>query len=415
MNLTEDTINNFAELIKDLDSHLIIDNIPADPPFLSMFDNDYPFALDDHGYKVSYLNLLLNTLNLKPFGDQWSHDGLEKLANNLIYKLAENKHNQNSPVNYAELAKDWLSKVVVSFDEQICYTIVVGLSVEAPLQLGDITFLPPEIQYIEVADNISTPYLQNLNPMLHCLASCKINAEQVRATEILCEKTENILNILRFIGSLIWHDQPIRHIYISGYNRNRVNYSLAIDSKKRYSRIGNSIYTPLPFKVDKEFLNYAKAYGFDYIRGLLELSSTTEIERAFLTAIQWYGDATQDLIPIISFVKYYVSIETVLKNKSENAHSVLPKRLSKLISPFNNETQKLLEIDIGGMIDERNSVLHSGKTEKMKPEELSWNSRIFARQALHQICQIMQKEELKTKKDLLRWLKDKQAQIGGLY
>jgi hypothetical protein len=39
-------------------------------------------------------------------------------------------------------------------------------------------------------------------------------------------------------------------------------------------------------------LKFANFYGFEHILSLTNMPTPTEIEMAFLTAIQWYGEAT---------------------------------------------------------------------------------------------------------------------------
>jgi hypothetical protein len=137
---------------------------------------------------------------------------------------------------------------------------------------------------------------------------------------------------------------------------------------------------------------------------MLEEPSPTEIERAFLTAIQWFGRATQEQLPLVAFIKFYIAIEVALKRPGEHAKSVLPRRIGVLLSPWDKSRLATLERDLGGFIDERNAVFHSGLPLAASPDRLRWDSRILSRQVLHQIRQKLASENWQTTDDLIAWV-----------
>ena len=202
----------------------------------------------------------------------------------------------------------------------------------------------------------------------------------------------------------MWHDQPTRHIYIASQDPARISESLVVTPKGLVSRVGASEFTPVPFGVDAEILQYANFYGLSELQALLRANAPVELHEALLTGIQWYGEATQDLLPLVAFVKYYISIETAIKKENENAKTALPRRLSVLIEPWDKTRQRSLESDLRGFIDERNAVFHSGTPLTSTPEELAWDGRILARQALHQLRVRIKSAHLATKDDLIGWV-----------
>ena len=137
---------------------------------------------------------------------------------------------------------------------------------------------------------------------------------------------------------------------------------------------------------------------------MLSKSTPSELEQSFLIAVKWFGQATQELLPLVAFLKYYISIEAALKKHEEPAKSVLPRRLGVLIESWNRSRLDNLEDDLRDFIDERNAVFHSGSPIAASPEELQWQSRILSRQALHQVCQKLKKEHWQTKDDLISWV-----------
>lgn len=405
MTKTEEVIDTFTSLIADLYDHLLVIDIPDDAQYRGFLDRDKPFALDNHGYRISYIGILNQAFMLPNIGERWSEDGLQKLGHDLLLKLAEYKARAFSP-DFKIVAAEWLAKVDVEFEQQACYTPVVGMTVESSFQIGDVTFLPLDVDRPELKADLATSFLDEFIPNRDCLSFSTVVAEWRRSAEIHRQRTHKALNVLRFIASLVWYDQPTRHIYVAGRNPKRVSYSIIINQKRMVSQAGASEFSPVPLRVDSEFLTYANFYGFDHIQSLIRSSSLTEIEESFLAAVQWYGEATQDLTPLVSFVKYYVSIESALKKEGERAKAVLPKRISVLIEPWNKERQRTLQKDLGDIIDERNSVLHSGRARASSPEYLTWSGQIIARQALHQLHLRIKSGAFQTKDDVIRWVDD---------
>lgn len=139
--------------------------------------------------------------------------------------------------------------------------------------------------------------------------------------------------------------------------------------------------TVLPLVINSEFMHYAKFYGFNfYIRVFNE--EVTQIEKILYTAIQWFGDGLQDLIKINSFVKFYIGIETILKSEGENAKEVAPRRLSTLVELYKKDKQREIETGFRRLIDERNSIFHSGVTYKKGPEYLQYVGKILGKKVI---------------------------------
>ena len=137
------------------------------------------------------------------------------------------------------------------------------------------------------------------------------------------------------------------------------------------------------------------------------------MEEAYLTAIQWYGDAIQELIPSVAFVKYWVAIECVLKKRNEiRTKELIPKRVATLVEQWNRAKQESLIKDIGNFIDDRNNVLHSGKPQKNNAEFLAWVTGILARQVLHQLRQKILSNHWETKDDIIQWVETQSNKLN---
>ena len=230
MTTTQEKVNIFARAIEDVFNCILLTNIPKDAAYEGHLDLNTSYALDNDGYHVYYLGLLRHVFQLPNMKDKWSEDGIQELGHELLLALAESKRSEHRIPDFLAIAKDWLDKIDVPFQEYTCYTAVTGLSVENSLRLGEVTFLPrndPLQFYIpELDDDLAKPFLETLHPYRSCISSSKVTAEWRRANQIHLQKTEQALNILRFISSLILHDQATRHIYLASRDPKRISESL---------------------------------------------------------------------------------------------------------------------------------------------------------------------------------------------
>lgn len=400
--------------IASLYENLLIENVPEDAYYLGYLDQETKFGLNEEGYRTSYLGFIQHVFSLPEITEKWSYEGLNELVHYLLLKLADHKYKVLPAPDFVSLARGWLAQVDVDFQKYVCYLPVVGLSVESPIEIGEASFLPLNIDLPELKEELVQLNLKNLNSFRHCLSCSSVTAEWQKAAEVHQQRTHAALNVIRYISSLVYHDQPARHIYVAGRDLSRVSDTFVVDDRGKIGRVGRAEYTPLPLQIDANFLQYASVYGFDYILSLLNKSTPTEIEEAFLTAMQWYGEATQELLPLISFAMYYTSIETALKKEDEiSAKRFLPKRISVLLEPWNKERQQKLKENLGEMIDERNAVLHSGKPRQVTPEYLAWSGKVIARQILNQLQLRLRDSGIKTKDDIIRWVDEQYAKINS--
>ncbi len=340
--------------------------------------------------------------SIEKLGEQWSDQALKEKIFKLLIQLAEIKRDVNIP-NYEQITLDWIKEIDIEFEEQECYVSVIGLTLLEPLQLGDVKFIPLKDRSFSF-NKIFTSHIDQLIPERDCLAITHVTAEWQKSAEVAREKVEKALNILRFIGALIWWDRPIGHIYVAGKELERVSYTLIVEAKTGQitGRMGHTESTPAPFKVDKEFLEFAEFYGLSHIQSLIS-QKVSPIEDDLMAAIQWFGYASQELTPLVSFVKFYIAIETAVKKDGEKARTVLPKRIAVLLEPWSKVRQDELEKELSDIIGERNAVFHEGKVEKYSPSYLADTGRILARGVINQLRLKIASESWKTKDELITW------------
>ncbi len=298
-------------------------------------------GLDDRAYRGPYADLLRMALAIDHIRDTWSDDAIQRRLQQLVRDLAAAKHQQKADLEFSELAASWLSALDIEFEEREYLLAIKGLSVSQPLTIHEITFIPLA-EYRSRFGNrqLAQITFSDLFDHSDCIAISRIAAELGKASEIIRVRAEGALNILRYFGSLVWPREPQRHIYVAGRQPKRAVYTLSVGESGLLSSGGYNQYSPLPFVIDADFLRAAEFYDFSFVLSLLQEGRARPIGSALLLAIQWYGDALQDLTPIFAFVKFCVALETALKKKGESARSVVPQRLSVLIEPHIKAKQR---------------------------------------------------------------------------
>jgi hypothetical protein len=396
--------------IENLYNHINIgvpdENRPLYAGYLSI---DKPFYLDEDGYFVIYQSLKRAIVSIENIGDKWSNQGLEAEIHKLLLELATLKDNNVLP-DLENITLGFEQKIDIEFQEYECIVPVIGLSITSMLQIGDVTFLPFDAKD-RFSNTISDIQVNSLRPHADCFSTTKVNAEWIRSAELAREKVEKVLNILRFLGSLIWPSGPTRHINILGQELKRVSYTFVIDPQQKFGSVGHSESSVLPFKIDDTFMQYARFFGLSYLQSLINRQGSA-LEEDLFAAIQWYGFATQELNPLVSFVKFYIAVETATKREGESAKTTLPKRISIFLEPWRKSSQKELEIELGQLIDERNSVFHEGKIKNFSPSYLVDSSRTIARGVINQLRIRIESEGWKTKEDLISWVKAQSKKLS---
>jgi len=205
-------------------------------------------------------------------------------------ELAELK-DRNMVPNFENITLSFEQKIDIEFKEYECIVPVIGLTTNNRIQIGDVIIMPFEDKH-RFSNSIANLHIDELSPHRDSFATTKIQAEWIRSAELAREKIDKALNILRFLGSLIWSSEPPRHIYLSGQEIRRVSYTFVIDSEQRFGTVGHSEFSVQPFKIDDSFMQYAEFFGLSYLQSLINLQASS-IEEDLFAAVQWYGFASQ--------------------------------------------------------------------------------------------------------------------------
>ncbi len=404
MSLSELQIGRIADSIQGLYEHLIVENVPKDAPCKGLFAPDKAYALDKQGYYKWYRELMQAVYTLPRVSEIWSEFGIMDRGRELLVQLAQQKSAQ-TPIDIHRMAGEWIATIDIQFEEVTSYVPIVGLALQQPLSAGDVTFWPLETVKAQIKDSDPWHSFDALSPHMSCVASMRTRTEPQRSIEILREKAEYAANVFRYIGTTIFQEGPTMPIYALENEPNRESRAVTIDAGGRVCTYSNSVQSPLPLVLNAMNRQTADDYGLGHLLSLLGKSDRSPLEDNLLTALQWFGDASQDISAAFSFVKFYISLETVSKEDNESARSVLPSRVSWLLSPWDRGRRSRISKTVERVIEERNAVFHGGVPAGESFEYLQRVSKLMARATIHEVRQLVERNCLKTKDELIGWIK----------
>jgi hypothetical protein len=405
--------DRIAGIARQLYAHVLIDNIPDDSPYKRGIrpDRQWFMALDWVGYYELFGEILGAVLEIPGIKDGWSEHSIREEIGKLLDDLATLKTDPSlarSSINYGAVARRWLATLDLDFAIRECYVPIIGLAVINPLEMGEVTFWPLEVKMRDFANIPRPPDLfERLGADTDCIASTKVKAEVRKANEILCLRAENALNILRYVSTLIWQDQPPKQIFVSGREPSISAYAMSVDNKGYVSQLSNSIRDRIPFAIDNTTLQIANIQG-----GLTELQALSKkavlspLEKNLFVAINWFGNAALDLSPLHSFVKFYIAIETLIEKKWENVGNTMPERVSTLSEQHDRKRRNGIKGYVKGLINERNEIFHTGQPKKYPADYLQWLCRDLARNTIRQFQILITSNRVQTMDDLIAWVKE---------
>ena len=415
MLISEEILISFAEKCEELYEHIVVRELPNDLPFQGFLSGGVSFGIDQYGYRKIYISILRMIYQFPILSEKWSEEGIETIVLELVRDLAQQKYEGSSKVDFLAMSRLLFTKINIDFEDYTCYLFVSGFMVDLPLEIGDVIFQPIDVNDKIFQSSSGRRFIKQGNQGRFCIASSVICSEPKRAAEILRARVQYALNILRFLAACIWHDRPQRQIFLASRYPSLGSEAFVINSNSiPVFEFSDPEFSIIPIRFTDETHQYADSYGLSYIQSLLRDGQLSELQQSYLTAIQWFGEATQELVPLNAFVQYFIAIEAALKKEKENGKEVIPGRIAVIISPWDKEGQETLAVSIKDLYDERNSVFHSGKPRNSSPERLIWEARILSRQVLHQLRLLIEVEELKTKDDLIDWIEKQTSKLDAL-
>jgi hypothetical protein len=399
-------VEKISNIIKKLYQCICAGQEPDHSRYEKIISEGEEFVVDLICYNEWYGELFGAIFDLPKVEDVWSKDGIEKEISKLLLILARGKREPSSSeasLNFDEIARVWVEGINLEFGPQNYDVPVIGLALHQPLVIGAITFYPLNQKLEELrATGVDSVLLAGLNPDYDCVATGSVRAETRKARELFLANVDSAVNILRYLSTLIWYNQPARQIHV-GQRAPIHTFVLSVDTRGRKSLALPWVPNVMPFIMDSEAFQIANSYGLSHLQSLLSAGTLSPLEESLFEAIAWYGDATRDTSRLHAFVKFYISMEIASKINEENARTVLPNRISTMIYPYDPRRRQRLKQSIALLVEERNAIFHGGKPEGNSIERLEYASRKIAAKTIHQLRELIRTEGIKTKDELRNW------------
>jgi hypothetical protein len=183
------------------------------------------------------------------------------------------------------------------------------------------------------------------------------------------EKAETCLNILRLY-------YPFASVYLRGDVYAAVNreiISANLDTRTPSGELQWINFVPQAFKLDKVSVNEMNKHGLPIINSILtkETRLLTDLEKNLLRAIFWFGAATKDKYRVSEFIKYIVSMETMLLKRERNKKEKISERLALiLLKDAKQEEVKKAKENMARLYQIRNDIMHAGR-DYVEQEDVS--------------------------------------------
>ncbi|MDP1770759.1 MAG: HEPN domain-containing protein [Methylobacter sp.] len=256
-----------------------------------------------------------------------------------------------------------------------------------------------------ISEFVTANFLGETCIKVSCFGDCE------KSEQIARSKARLILNYFRFLFCIVAYERVHENlIKISMKSEVFLHnelffYQSEPEGNLTYST-GKGRRNLQDFELDEKFLTKCKENVFlnDFFDFAFK-KDKTELENSITTAIYWIGEAQADFDSESSFLKYWISLESIFTSKDEKITEALCKGVSTILahSPYRFiETDKVTEIynKVNKLYKLRCKIVHRGNYEKVKEIELiemcklSWQTvlSLFCLRNINYTC-IAQVEE----------------------
>ena len=317
-----------------------------------------------------------------------------------LNRIAENLQKSTNPKNVvsidliSELIFEWLKQEYFGENTQNAIEFVLSecekcireveiwipishLHIESPFILGKITFKTITKKFMDEYENSYKSEITNPDELIKlehhferkrskiqnlAVATMKIEAEPKQAYEIVLDRTERVMSILRFFSptnlfpTKICYCAPIEKQHIDG----RV-YLVVKDGKVIEEASGFSDKSIEHWNLSNEDLDTYTKVGLDFLGNLLNKKDLTDFQQKLLETLFLYSKASLAKELSDRLVYTLVALETIfLKDASEPIQDNISLRMA-FMHPVSVEERKLIIKNVKDTYALRSSFIHHGK------------------------------------------------------
>jgi len=245
---------------------------------------------------------------------------------------------------------------------------------------------------------------QRVEPLKNMtIAQIQVSAfDEDRAIQVGSQEIEIALNVLRWIGYMLYGTMQRAWIGISGDVHRQMSLPSLLekgDSLKLPRSRKGAVRT---YEIDEEAVDLFKKLGLSKISQILmkPQSDRTDMESRLLTAINFFGKAVQETDSIDAFLKTTIAMETLLiRDNTEPITGNLAERTAFLLGDSLEARLELRKL-VSTLYGTRSRITHHGSTDNAVASLETLQNICF--DLLYKITDVV--DQYKTIKDLIVWI-----------
>jgi|GEM_PF-4624121 len=395
---------------------------PIEIPFLSHRRGDRTLSLVDEGV-FAYHRTVGQLLTQRQISDRYSEEAVHEKLDLVLLDLLE--------LGQASLREATLrasvDKLLASFEEELperrYFLGIANVHLEDRLELGPVTiraFTEQEYQALlarmdSIIDGSQyyserekgswkrhfTKFLKQWKG--HALAETTSSVERRRGAELSRRFLEEALHVLRFLGGFVYTEKDAAWIGEVGEVQGGMRQILEV-AEGEFSWYSSRTGPLRSFELTNEIRSRLESLGLLELQDILarDIAQRTELQKALLNAVVWISRAQSDDCTEGRFVKFCISMESILLDKGKYPKGeTMARRLATLLSGCPEDRDQIISTgkDIYCI---RNDIVHEGFSAQAKA--YSPIARHYALQSTSRVLTQYEAHDWTTVEAVANWL-----------
>lgn len=282
----------------------------------------------------------------------------------------------------------WLEGFDVPSEVARHYTLVSGLVLEEPVEIGTVKLSPVdhgtrgamfaelglsegggpdrESWEQEIKEDINRDFPAGPGNVI--AQATVVEAEPIRARELFKERVKEALHVLAFFRCFIWPVGARVVVDLSGSSPAGGNVFLSGTPDGRVTQGYER--SSLPFTLTKERWEHARMIGLSFVSELLSKPRTDQssFEASCINAIEWVSRGLQDDVADSRFLKFCIGMESLLLDKCDQPlGSTMGDRVAFLLGSTGDARERISS-QVKIIYGVRSDIAHQGRSEQLEEQ-----------------------------------------------
>lgn len=349
---------------------------------------------------------------------------VEELIGRFVARAAESDRDpaELTSKEIRAMWREWLKGFAMPSDARRHYTLVSGLVLDGPVQIGAVTLRPfddasrkallSECGLATGGSPDRESWERQLKEMIELefplaggdvLADATVvGAEPVRARELFFERVREVLHVISFFRCFVWPVGGRVVIDLSGDAPSGSNVFVSVTPDGRISTGGARAALPCML-TSKRWEHVRRTIGFSLVSDLLSKPEyeRTKLERSCINAIAWVSRGLQDNVADSRFLKLCIGMESLLLERGEHPlGSTMADRVAFLLGGT-AEDRRRISAQLKEIYDVRSSIVHDGRSDEV--EDQLGPAQLYATHAVRVFIRRMLQEKWESLDDFIEW------------